>query len=68
MTPADLRAACRLNGMTGNDMAAALGVSKRTWRRWLAGQDVPHWVPLMVAALNEATHSPKQPAAPRTPE
>lgn len=51
MTPADLRAAARQLGLTGNDMAAALGVSKRTWRRWLAGQDVPHWVPTMLAEL-----------------
>lgn len=51
MTPADLRAACDLHNMTGNAMAAALGVSKRTWRRWLAGQPIPHWVPVMLKTM-----------------
>lgn len=55
MTPADLRAACDRHSLTGNAMAKALGVSKRTWRRWLAGQDVPHWVPTMLAELAKGT-------------
>jgi len=51
MTPADLHAAARQLGLTGNGMAAALGISKRTWRRWLAGQDVPRPAVLAIAAM-----------------
>lgn len=57
MTPTELRTAAHQLGLSGNAMAAALGVSRRTWRRWLAGQDVPHWVPAMVATLASTSHS-----------
>jgi DNA-binding transcriptional regulator YiaG len=52
--PKHVTAAAHALGLSGNGMAAALGVSKRTWRRWLAGQDVPHWVPVMVGKLMQA--------------
>ena len=55
MRPTDLHAAARALGLSGNGMAKALGVSKRTWRRWLAGDTpVPHWVPVMIEQLMAA--------------
>lgn len=51
MTPVDLRAAMYQLGLSGNAMATTLGVSRRTWRRWLAGQDVPHMATLAIAAM-----------------
>ena len=52
MTPADLRAwQCQM-GYTYATAAAALGVSRATYARWLAGPgNVPHLTELACAAL-----------------
>jgi DNA-binding XRE family transcriptional regulator len=52
MTPAELRAWQANLGHTYDTAAAALGVSRATYARWLAGPgDVPHLTALACAAL-----------------
>ena len=50
MTPAEIARVCELLGWdrSGEDAARAIGCSRRTWRRWLAG-DAP--VPQATAML-----------------
>ena len=52
MTPADLRAWQAQLGYTYDTAAAALGVSRATYARWLAGSgDVPRTTALPCSAL-----------------
>lgn len=38
-------------GMDGHAFARLTGTGPRTVQRWLAGDDIPHWVSVMLALL-----------------
>jgi transcriptional regulator with XRE-family HTH domain len=54
MTPDALRATAAQLGMTGNDLADALGVGHRSYWRWLATGRVPHWVEAKIKQIMAA--------------
>ncbi len=47
----DLSSRCREVGLTAAALAPALGVSPRTVRRWMAGEDMPESLAPVLEAL-----------------
>lgn len=62
MTPDDLRAWQARMGHTYDSAALALGVSRATYARWLAGKTVPRIVALACDALTagQGARKPKE--------
>ena len=54
VTSDNFRAALTALGMTQRGFASYVGSNERTVRRWAEGtQDIPQWVPVMLALLRK---------------
>ncbi len=69
MTAGEFRAALAAVGYTQRGFAAFTGSNERTVRRWALGeQDIPPWVPVMLALMvPNRSVAAKAPSTPATP-